>query len=345
MPTGLHAAIQNRIDAFQDLTPVEFHGLWGHSNAQFLEGRMVGAGVIDVPSYWYSPSSRSCLGFWKFTGQSLDNDAVQETTLFTLIDDVMGELAYRVFIGTTKGKEHIGFTVNLNIKKADMAPNARRFFFEATAESVTERKVAIKCPLYDAMTGKLLLVARAVFVFTPIANIAKQTNVEDANSDRDHSPGSSDVVLSLPSARSLAADELYQLGQVMNFLPHGTINHTRGSISVDDKRLVVSLDFGKNISGPPIYVHGGILGTVLFNASALLFTKHTGISATLVDAAERDINYHRGVPLECQNAAIEATVESSGNDKVVVFATLMRNKHVYTTLKTIFTLPQSSSKL
>ncbi|KAJ2572183.1 hypothetical protein GGH19_004771 [Coemansia sp. RSA 1807] len=109
--------------------------------------------------------------------------------------------------------------------------------------------------------------------------------------------------------------------------------------------LVVGLDFGPNISGPPIYVHGGILATVLYNASALLFAKTTKVEDGLINASVRDVNYYKGVPLECQNTVIEARVETQDEKHVVVFAKLVQGSHVFTTLKTTFTLQSPHSKL
>ncbi|KAJ2355668.1 hypothetical protein GGF43_002548, partial [Coemansia sp. RSA 2618] len=329
-----HPTIQKRINAFSDLIPIEFHAQWGHSDAQFIEGRMVQTGIIDTPRYWFSPAKRSHLGFWEFIS-SFDGP-IQEPTLFTLIDDVTGELAYRAFLGSVGKKDgYIGFTVNLNITRFAAMPRARTFYFEATATRVSGRKVLIECPLYDAESSVLLMVARAVFVFMPLADIANKISAPSG----DHAL---EPRLDAPDACEIAISELHQLGQVMNFLPHGVIVHTGGLFSAGDARLLVSLDFGTNISGPPIYVHGGVLATVLYNASALLLAKTTGVNDSLADPAERDINYLKGVPLECQNAVIEAVVEATDSNRVVIFAKLMHDKHTYTTLKTTFALPQTS---
>ncbi|KAJ2647324.1 hypothetical protein IWW40_004799 [Coemansia sp. RSA 1250] len=307
----------------------KFHAMWGHSSAQFLEGRMVDQKVIDTPKYWYSPESRSYLGFWNFNIQG-----IEETTLLTLIDDVTGELAYRSFLAQGTKQEHIGFTVNLKIVKKNNT-RATRLFFEATALQVTSRKVVIECMLYDTITGMLLLQAQAIFVFMPLVAI-KSAKAE---------PKSIEDNYELSSSQALSENALYALGQVMSFLPHNTIVHKAGWLSNDSKHLRAVVDFGDNLSGPPIYVHGGILGTVLFNASALLFTRFTGIDAKSVDASERDINYHNGVPLECQNITIDATINEASSSQVTVFAKLVRQQKLFTTLKTTFTLPIPTTKL
>ncbi|KAJ2452409.1 hypothetical protein EV183_002924 [Coemansia sp. RSA 2336] len=324
----LHPLVQTRINAYDDLTPVEFHAMWGHSSAQFIEGRMVDQKVIDMPKYWYSPESRSYLGFWNF-----NIHGIEETTLFTLIDDVTGELAYRAFLAQGIKQEHIGFTVNLKIVKRNTS-NATRFFFEASALRVTSRKVVIECTLYDTVTGRLVLQAQAIFVFMPLAAI-KSAKAEPKSIEGHE----------LPNAQVLSENALYALGQVMSFLPHDTIVHKAGWLSNDSRHLRAVVDFGDNLSGPPIYVHGGILGTVLFNASALLFTRFTGMDAKSVDASERDINYHNGVPLECQNITIDATIDEASSSQVTVFAKLARQQKLFTTLKTTFTLPTQTTKL
>ncbi|KAJ2161068.1 hypothetical protein GGF46_001739 [Coemansia sp. RSA 552] len=338
---ALHGDIKQQIDSFGDLVPVEFHGLWGHLEAQFLEGRMVQRGVIDTPVYWFSPASRSCIGFWKFRDGVLpDNQPVQETTLLTLMDDVTGELAYRSFVAEAKNEQYIGFTVNLNISRKAASPRARWFYFQATAVTVAGRKVTIECPLFDAHTGKVLLVARAVFVFMPLARNAKRLDISDDATDP-----LAPLHLDSTDAQELSAVDLHSLGQVMNFLPHGAVTHKAGLASAKEKRLAVRLDFGEGLSGPPIYVHGGVLGTVLYNASLLLLEKTAGPRAALATASVRDINYHRGVPLECEDVLIDAVVESADSQQVTIWAKLIRGPRLHTTLRTTFALPQTSSKL
>ncbi|KAJ2245679.1 hypothetical protein GGH97_002754 [Coemansia sp. RSA 475] len=335
MNVPLHPTLQTRFASLPDLVPIEFHALWGHSTAQFLEGRMLQPLILHPPQYTLSIPSRTLAGLWTFSPKL--STFVQETTLLTMIDDVTGELAYHVYLATQTDNKHIGFTVNLRVDKHANVDVAKEFYFEARAVDVEGRKVCIECRVFDARVGCLLMTARAMFVFMSFAQVSKKS--------KDTQSVSHAVHVQIPGSCSIGTAELRSLDRVMNFLPPDTVTHSRGFINTHAQTLVVGLDFGPNISGPPIYVHGGILATVLYNASALLFAKTTKVEDGLINASVRDVNYYKGVPLECQNTVIEARVETQDEKHVVVFAKLVQGSHVFTTLKTTFTLQSPHSKL
>ncbi|KAJ2450803.1 hypothetical protein GGF42_004404 [Coemansia sp. RSA 2424] len=340
----IHDSIQCKLDAFGDLMPVSLHALWGQSTDSFIQNRMVRDGAIEPPSYWHSPSTQSHVGFWIFnlSKPPTHTSFVEETALFTLMDDVTAELATRLILIASKLDRPQGFTVNLNIARTGPWPSARRFYFEASAVSISERKITVECPLFDADTGAQLMVARAIFVFMSSSGHSKLVQAPSSPSAASslHVP-----LIDTPGACELSNADLYELSQVMSILPHGTIHHYKGFTSMSSSRLVVLLEFGPCLNGPPVFVHGGILGTVLDNASALLLGKVAGKASSATAAVTRDINYRRGVPMECKDCAIDACVESAGTNTVVIFAKLMRGEQVHTTLKTTFTLSGPASKL
>ncbi|KAJ2657600.1 hypothetical protein IW148_005080 [Coemansia sp. RSA 1199] len=333
MSVPMHPTLQKRFASLTDLTPIEFHALWGHSNAQFLEGRMLHSLILNQPQYWLSIPDRTLAGLWTFGPKF--HGRVQETTLLTMIDDVTGELAYHVYLATQTDNKYIGFTVNLRMDKhTNVGAVAREFYFEARAVDVEGRKVGVECRVFDAQTSAVLMTARAMFVFMSFAQISKRSaNTQSVPYEmQPQISGSCDI-----------DTDLRGLDRVMNFLPPNTVTHSNGSLNTHTRTLVVGLDFGPNISGPPIYVHGGILATVLYNASEFLFAKSLGVEDDLINASVRDVNYYKGVPLECRNVTIDASVEAQDEKQVVVFAKLMQGPHVFTTLKTTFTLQSSTS--
>ncbi|KAJ1733623.1 hypothetical protein LPJ72_002772 [Coemansia sp. Benny D160-2] len=345
-PVRIHSDIQRRIDSYTDLIPVELHAFWAKADTQFVHGRLVSSNVIAYPTYWYSPSTRHQLGFWTFNGseQLPQGEAVQETTLLSLLDDVTAELATRIITSLNDNQLHLGFTVNLNIKRTDCSPSARTFYFDAYTTKLTTRKTVVECPLYDAESGKLLLTACATFVFFPLSAAAdKVKNTSEESDSVVYEPPS--PLLDEADALALDNSDLHSLSQVMNVLPHGLITHKAGSFSPSKRRIVVLADFDKDLDGPPNHVHGGLLATVLYNASELLFAKTTGIGRTSCAAAVRDTNYLRGVPSESRNILIDAAVEDISDSGVVVSAKLMHGSKVCTTLRTTFAIPTLTSKL
>ncbi|KAJ2221742.1 hypothetical protein H4R99_008387 [Coemansia sp. RSA 1722] len=345
-PRNVHHAIQTRVGRFDDLLPIAFHSLWGHNPAQFVQNRMIGQRVIDPPDYYFSPSTSRMLGLWSFNIAQ----PVQDTALFTLLDDVTAELASRLMAMKPKDRPRIGFTVNLNILKHTISPSASLFYFESRPTLTTDRKVVIECPLFDAHTGSLLLVARAtfVFVFAPVPGKAEAAAGNSAQASADTiDPASLLPGLDATDSGPLSNADLDQLSQVMSFLPHGTALHRAGLQSLANRRLVSVFDFSPDLSGPPIYVHGGLLGAVLYNASEMLLAKVFATDTASAVASTRDINYLKGFPLACKSVVVDAVVESidteSGN--AVVFAKLMLGPTTHTTLKTTFELPKTPSRL
>ncbi|KAJ2076699.1 hypothetical protein H4R24_005549 [Coemansia sp. RSA 988] len=339
----LHSNVQKHIDAFTDLISVEFHGAWGRRKDTFPEAHMEHQNVIRTPLYWFSPSTGSYIGLWQFSDAHFTTGkAVQEMTLATLIDDVTGELAHRV-LNTPNRPPHINFTVNLNIRRNGESPQARIFYFAATMVTVTERKIVLECLLFDALSGAKLMTARAVYVSVSVANIPMLADKPEPN---DFNAGGQLPSLSGPATRYLSTEELGNLSQVMNFLPHGIIEHTYGWVDVKIGRLAVLLSFGKDMCGPPSYVHGGVLATVLDNVAALLFSAVTGATSPSTIALERDVRYHKGMPIESQNVVIDAAVENTSSDQITIVAQLLHNSQLCTTLRAIFLFPKSiSSKL
>ncbi|KAJ1643436.1 hypothetical protein J3B02_003444 [Coemansia erecta] len=338
-PRNLHHVIQKRLHRFDDLLPIDFHSLWGSNPSQFVENRMVSQRIIDSPDYYFSPSTQKLLGFWNF---NIDN-AVEDTALFTLLDDVTAELASRLIMMKPRDEPYIGFTVNLNILKCNTEPSASLFFFESRPTHISDRKVIIECPLFDAHTGTKLLVAQAIFVFVPVSNRAKENADNRTESPSNNKLSSESFLPSLDAAdsRPLSQSDLDRLSQVMNFLPRGTALHRAGLQSLSKQRLAAVFDFSQDLSGPPIYVHGGLLGTILYNASAMLIANVLGIDSTAADASIRDITYKKGFPLACKNVVVDAVVESidAESGKIVVFAKLTHESSQYTTLRTTFKLP------
>ncbi|KAJ1719456.1 hypothetical protein LPJ53_005792 [Coemansia erecta] len=357
----IHQAIRQMIARHTDLLPVGFHALWDPPNpAQLVRSHLLAPRLLDLPQYYYSPSAHHLLGHWNFAQTSTSSHqqkqqqppAIEETTLFTLLDDATAELSTRLMSAVPRDEPYIGFTVNLTIEKsADTRPAARSFYFDARTTLVKDRKVVIECPVYDTETAAKLLVARATFVFVPLASMKNRLADPSDPSRGSQAAGSgAGAVLSQLNATDacpLSPADLSSLSQPMNFMPKNTVPHKDGSVSLSAKRLVAMLDFDKDLSGPPIYVHGGLLGTVLYNASALLFTKVTGIASTAVDAIVRDINYHKGVDLESKGIIVDASVEAIDpkTNHVVIFAKLERNGKVHTTLKTTFAPKPRESKL
>ncbi|KAI8321314.1 hypothetical protein GQ54DRAFT_184669 [Martensiomyces pterosporus] len=329
----LHSTIQTRINAFTDLVPVELHALWDRNPGHFIEKHLVEGGVIDYPAYWYSPSQRHHIGFWNFSSSQIPRSAaIPETTLFTLLDDVTAELATRIVTQHTSLKNGIGFTVNLSITKTGASPLGRLFFFDAYTTLVAGRKIVVECPLFDAETGAEVMIARGTFVFMPLGTKMKQVAEEVKVDYAVPSP-----LIHAPDSVDLADTELAGLNKSMSILLCDLTKHKSGSFSEATKRIAAVLDFGADLNGPPIYVHGGVLGTVLYNASVLLFSKISGVSTDTADAVFRDINYRKGVPMECEDVIIDASIESTEGGRTTILAKIMRGEEVFTTLRTVFT--------
>ncbi|KAJ1960828.1 hypothetical protein GGI12_003588 [Dipsacomyces acuminosporus] len=330
--TRLHSSIQSHISAFADLVPVKLHALWISNSSHFVRAHLVKSGVIDYPRYWYSPSQKHQVGIWNFCGKQIPSDAaIPETTLLTLLDDATAELATRIVSLESWSKDGVGFTVNLNITRTGSSSAARMFYFDAYTTLATGTKIVVECPLFDAETGQQLLVARGTFVFmTAKAKMRRMEN--EVEVDCRVPP----KLIDAADTVSISSAELHSLGHLMDVVPYKLTTHKVGSFSTSKKRLAAVLDFGPDLSGPPMYVHGGVLGTSLYNASVLLFSKITGIAADAASAAFRDINYRKGIPLECEDVIIDAFVETADKDKTVIFARIMRGEQEHTTLKTVF---------
>ncbi|KAJ2129428.1 hypothetical protein IW136_005841, partial [Coemansia sp. RSA 678] len=215
MNVPLHPTLQARFASLTDLVPIEFHALWGHSAAQFLEGRMLQSLVLLPPQYTLSIPSRTLAGLWTFSPRLSTH--VQETTLLTMTDDVTGELAYHVYLATQTTNNHIGFTVNLRVDKhTRVGDTAREFYFEARAVDVDGRKVEVECRVFDARAGCLLMTARAMFVFMSFAQISKKSDTSALHA----------VHVQIPGSCNIDAADLRGLDRVMNFLPIDTVTHS-----------------------------------------------------------------------------------------------------------------------
>ncbi|KAJ2548879.1 hypothetical protein EV175_004660, partial [Coemansia sp. RSA 1933] len=293
------------------------------------------------------------LGLWEFneTDRLPHGQVVQQTALISLLDDVTAELATRLVAMLHENQVHIGFTVNLNITSTGCSSSsssslARLFYFDAHAIELAGRKAIVECPLYDAESGKQLLLACATFIFVPLNDVA--TKIESMVSKEQQQISNEPLLLSLDDqgTQDIGASDLHDLSQVMNFLPHGLVSHKIGSYSAIRQQIAVLVDFGDNLNGPPNHVHGGILATVLYNASELLLSKTiAGISKQLISASVRDINYRKGVPTESKDVFLDAVVEDISANSVVILAKLTNGSKVYTTLRTTFTICVPASKL
>ncbi|KAJ1731203.1 hypothetical protein LPJ61_002651 [Coemansia biformis] len=344
MREKLHGHIQRRLGRFTDLEEVEFHEFWGHSESHFMEDT-INTGVLAMPTYWYSPQARCCAGLWQFTGKNLaPEDPIQETMLFTLADDVTGDLGFRAFHETVK-EAHVGVTVKLDITRAGASPRGRLFYFEATAVSIVGRKLVVECPLWDADTGEQLITVKATHVFVRVDDYGRLSSAKKKRASAPPAPTSTPALTSVPVLTSLPQSDLRALNRVFNFFSPGRVEHTAGSIDEQAQRLELQLGFGSHLCGPPMYVHGGVLGTVLANASQLLLTKVAGLGPHAVVASAREVNYHRAIPEECKSATVEARIESADRSQVVVFSQILFSGRLSTILKTTFTLVQMPSKL
>ncbi|KAJ1890122.1 hypothetical protein LPJ66_007661 [Kickxella alabastrina] len=297
----------------------------------FVKGRIVDDRIIDPPDYYFSPSARQMIGFWAFnTSDKLPStDPVQETTLFTLLDDVTAGLALRLVFMSANANNFIAFTMGLNVIRKGSSPAARLFYFENQIIKISERIIIIECPLYNAETAKLLLV-----------------QVEMAGLPGYDVTDSQLLQIDTPDVQTLSSTDLCGLSKVMNFLSHGSIWHRAGFLSISQRRMVVMLDFGEKLTGLIVFIHGGVLATVLNNASTLLLTKVAGIDMAHVNAVARDIPYLRGIYLNSKGVVIDAVVEEANDkDELVIFAKLMKGADVHTTLRITFTLLKPDSKL
>ncbi|KAJ1889684.1 hypothetical protein LPJ66_007901 [Kickxella alabastrina] len=175
----LHNNIQQQINKFDNLIPLGIHSLWEMGPTHFVKGRIVNDCIVDPLDYYFSPSARQMIGFWAFnTSDKLPStEPVQETTLFTLLDDVTADLALRLVFMSANAMDFIAFTMSLNITRKGSSPAARLFYFENQTIKISERIIVIECPLYDAETAKLLLVARATFLCGPFRDKPKQVEM------------------------------------------------------------------------------------------------------------------------------------------------------------------------
>ncbi|KAJ2710178.1 hypothetical protein H4R19_003876, partial [Coemansia spiralis] len=327
-----------RISSMSDLESVELHADWGQNKAQFVQS-VVRAGVLAQPTYWYSAAGRAWVGVWHFTGKDLaPSDPIQETTLFTLADDVTGETAFRVY-NTTADELQMGVTMNLDIAKDGVSPTARLLYFESVVVAIADCKVVVECRIWDGETDIQLMTVRATYSFFPLADYARR--VKKAHRGVPPPP----LQASAPVPSGLPEGDLRPLDRAMSFIPSGHFTHKTGAVDEQARSLALMLDFGSNISGPPGYVHGGIIGTVLANASQLLLAKSTGLGAHIVNAPARKVSYLRGLPAEAKDAVIEARVDSADRSRIVILARLLRQGIEHTTLTTTYTLAPSASKL
>ncbi|KAJ2769621.1 hypothetical protein IWQ57_003027 [Coemansia nantahalensis] len=335
---GLHSRIQQRVGRIPTLEEVDFHEDWGHDKMQFVES-MVSSGVLACPAYWQSPDSRVCVGLWHFTGKDLaPADPIQATTLLTLADDVTGELSLRMFNSTAK-EIHMGLTASLEIAQTAVLPVARRLYFEAAIVEVLERKVVVECPIWDGETGVHLVTVKSTYAFIPLTSFMQRSK-KTRNTSPPPTPHTS-----APLPHGLPEDDLQSLDRAMSFLPLGRLEHKAGAVDEQAQSLVLVLDFGVRLSGPPLYVHGGIISTVLANASQLLFARSTGLGARVVASSTRRVRFLRGLPGESKDTVIEARVKSADRSQVVIEARLLRQGVAYTTLTTTYALAPIPSKL
>ncbi|KAI7829225.1 hypothetical protein BX661DRAFT_224202 [Kickxella alabastrina] len=240
----------------------------------FVKGRIVDDRIIDPPDYYFSLSTRQTIGFWAFnTSDKLPStESAQETTLFTLLDDVTADLALRLVFISANAKDFIAFTMSLNVTRKGSSPAVKLFYFENQIIKISERIIVIECPLYDAETAKLVLVAQ----------------------------------IDTPDVQTLSSTDLRGL----------------------------------------VFIHGGVLATVLNNASTLLLTKVAGIDIAHVNTVARDVRYLKGIYLNSKGVVIDAVVEEANDkDELVIFPKLMKGADVHTTLRITFTLPKPDSKL
>ncbi|KAJ1931070.1 hypothetical protein EC988_009910, partial [Linderina pennispora] len=211
---------------------------------------------------------------------------IPETTLYSLGDDMTAELATWIAKSRPQDNEKKGaggFTVNLNITKTGESPPARSFFFEAWMSSNTDKTAVIEAAVFDAETNVKLIVVRGTFLSVSFDMSIKKSGIATGAEHTVPSP-----LLDASDAEGLSKADLATLSRLMDFLPHNSVTTDRGALSRSTKCLVTTLGFGPNLTGPVIYIHGGVLGTVLYNAAAMLFQLLTGKSP---NAVNWDITY------------------------------------------------------
>ncbi|KAJ1940706.1 hypothetical protein FBU59_003730 [Linderina macrospora] len=327
---SLHPAIQKRIDAYTDLIPAPLHSMWGSNDAQVVN-RFHDEGFMHSHKQFFSPLQERLVGMWNFSRDTLPADmVVSDTTLFTLADDMAGEFSEWIAKHRSQNDASIRFTVNLKVTKTGASPTGRSFFFEAKIESSSQNTLTVGAVVYDAENNTQIIDVRGVFVTVPVAKtgIMNKSAVEQAITVP--SP-----LLSALDAESLKPADISDLCSVMNFLPNGAVRTRAGSFSRSERSIATVLDFGPKLTGPVIYVHGGILGTVLYIASGKLVQLLTGKT---IDAVHWDITYKSPMPMESTGNVIRAHVESESASSIAVFAKIMRGDKVHTTLKSVFSL-------
>ncbi|KAJ1948373.1 hypothetical protein EC988_005202 [Linderina pennispora] len=326
---NLHPAIQRRIDAYTDLIPAPLHSLWGSNDAQVID-RFHNEGFMHTHKQFFSPQQERLVGMWNFSRDKLPADlVVSDTTLFTLADDMAGEFSEWIAKHRSQDKgASIRFTVNLQITKTGESLAGRSFFFEAKIESSSQNTLTVRATVHDAENNTQIIAVRGVFVTVLVAKTGIMNKSAAEPVITVPSP-----LLSVPDAVSLEAADLSDLCSVMNFLPHNAVSTTAGSLSRSEKSIATVLNFGPKLTGPVVYVHGGVLGTVLYIASRKLLQLLTGQS---ISAVHWDITYKSPMPIESTNNVIYAHVESEVSQSITVFAKIMRGDKVYTTLRSVF---------
>ncbi|KAJ1944790.1 hypothetical protein GGF37_002021 [Kickxella alabastrina] len=343
---ALHSDIQREISEIDDLVPLKFQAQWEASSSDFINNRILDEHITDTPDIYFSPSTQQMLSFWQFNSSDKfpSTKPVQETTLLTLLDNTGAELVLHMMSLTPRAKTHLGFTVNLNVARKGFSPAARLFYFKLQVVYDANCKFVLKCPIYDAETAKLLLVARMIFVFVPMAKMPKQIEVAKASSSDNSQIRLPQI--DAPDVQALDNNNLLALSQVMNCLPLGIADHKAGLLSMAQRRMAAIIDFGENIAGPKYYIHGGVLATVLCNASSFLLTKITGVSMMHVATTIWNINYRKGIRVASKGVVVDAVVEEpNSKGEIIIVTKLVNGNDICTTLETTVTLPKLNTKL
>lgn len=349
---NIHKSLQRRFEAVGDLVRIEFHEQWGHNDSHFTRHNLVNNGVLDMPRYWYSPSQRRHVGLWQFNQDHLPgpNHAVPDTTLLVLLDDVTGELATRTLRTLFEfNMPPIIFTVNLKLTRVGppVPITSHLFYLDAAVTHIGKKKIVIECPLFDAQSGVRLMVAKGTFVFpSSISWMELLESSEEAREQelQEKASGKQTPILLPASAQPLSTSDLDGLSRVMDFLPDDTIVHRDGWADLATGRLLATLDFGPELSGPPIFIHGGVLGSVLDNASTLLASKVAGQNnLRILEAKTKEVNYHKSVPLEATDFTAEAEVQNRDATQITISAKLVKGSNIHTSLLTTFTLAKANN--
>ncbi|ORX72241.1 hypothetical protein DL89DRAFT_265848 [Linderina pennispora] len=177
--------------------------------------------------------------------------------------DLVGEFSEWIAKHRSQDKgASIRFTVNLQITKTGESLAGRSFFFEAKIESSSQNTLTVRATVHDA-----------------------ENNTTNHRCSRRPVITVPSPLLGVPDAVSLEAADLSDL------CSHNLPAHSVRS----EKSIATVLNFGPKLTGPVVYVHGGVLGTVLYIASRKLLQLLTGQS---ISAVHWDITYKSPMPIE-----------------------------------------------